>query len=87
METGSASMIERRRHLRIEVDEPARILIDSRATIRCLVRNVSLGGACLELDPALPVPQTFDLIPQTSDAHVCRVVWRLRDRIGVAFQN
>jgi hypothetical protein len=80
-------MIERRRHQRVATDEPARILIDSRATLRCTLRNVSLGGACLELDPSVAVPQTFDLIPHTSDAHVCRVVWRRDRRMGVAFVN
>ena len=78
-------MIERRRYRRVDVDEPARILIDARATVACTIRNVSAGGACLALDPALAVPATFDLIPQASDPHVCRVVWRHDQRMGVAF--
>jgi len=83
--SGLHPKIERRRHKRGENDEPARILIDARATVRCTIRNLSVSGACLELDPAVPLPYTFDLIPQKSEAHVCRVVWRRKDRVGVAF--
>jgi hypothetical protein len=79
-------MIDRRRYSRILKEERARILCNYRSVLVCIIRDVSAGGACLELDPTLAIPEQFDLIPNTGDnAHACRVVWRVSDRIGVAF--
>ena len=80
-------MIERRRYPRISTDEPARVLLSSRSVLDCTIRNISLGGACLEMDGAVAIPDVFDLIPKCSDARTCRVMWRVKDRVGVAFQH
>jgi hypothetical protein len=80
-------MQERRRHARVQAKEPARILFSSCSLLACKIRDVSAGGACLEVDIAAVVPDEFDLIPNNSDPHACRVVWRIKDRIGVAFQE
>jgi hypothetical protein len=80
-----ATMIERRRHPRFQSAEPARIVFNSRALLTCIIRDTSIAGACLEVSSEATVPDTFDLIPKSSDAHVCRVVWRIDRRVGVAF--
>ena len=77
--------INRRFFSRILKDEPARILCNYRSVVGCVIRDISAGGACLELDPAAAVPEQFDLIPNGNDPRSCRVVWRYSDRLGVAF--
>jgi hypothetical protein len=54
--------------------------------IDCAVHNVSLGGAKLEVDDRIEVPDSFDLLidAETGKQH-CHVVWRKERRIGVAF--
>jgi c-di-GMP-binding flagellar brake protein YcgR len=79
-------MIERRQYSRILTEQPARILCNYRSVLACTIRDISAGGACLELDPVLPIPDQFDLIPDRRDnSHACRVVWRFGERVGVAF--
>jgi PilZ domain len=84
---GVLAMIERRTHPRIPTEEPARVLLNSHFVLACTIRNISLGGACLELDGGVAIPEVFDLIPTQSDARTCRVMWRAKDRVGVAFQH
>jgi len=79
-------MIDRRRYSRILTEEPARILCNYRSVLACMIRDISAGGACLELDPVVAIPDQFDLIPNRGDdPHACRVIWRFSDRVGVAF--
>jgi PilZ domain-containing protein len=79
-------MIERRQYSRVETGEPARILCNYRSVLACTIRDISTGGACLELDPTIAIPEKFDLIPgRGHDPRACRVVWRFSDRVGVAF--
>ena len=67
----------------------ARIAFDGRrASIECLVRNLSETGACLAVESPLGIPEAFDLVLDSDDSsHPCRVVWRDADRIGVAFRT
>jgi alkyl hydroperoxide reductase subunit AhpF len=54
-------------------------------TIECVVRNLSVGGACLVVETI--IPDAFDLIVSGGGpARTCRVVWRFRNRMGIAFQ-
>ena len=79
-------MIDRRQYSRILTEERARILCNYRSVLACIIRDISAGGACLELDPTLMIPQEFDLVPDQGDnAQACRVVWRASDRVGVTF--
>jgi hypothetical protein len=78
-------MHERRQHPRLASDTAARLLVNYKFVICCIVRDWSIGGACLEVVELINVPDTFDLI--TDDAgHICQVVWRRDTRMGVAFQ-
>jgi hypothetical protein len=51
------------------------------------VRNISEQGACLQVVSPVGVPEIFDLLigyGSTTKRH-CQVMWRSRNRIGVAF--
>lgn len=81
------AMIERRRDHRVLALKPARIVFNYRSVIDCRIRNLSAGGACLELPSGVAVPGNFDLImDRGDDTRVCRVVWRSKDQMGVSFQ-
>jgi hypothetical protein len=54
--------------------------------IDCLVRNMSVGGANLEVESQIGIPSSFDLVINVEHSnHHCHVVWRKARRIGVAF--
>jgi PilZ domain len=57
------------------------------SSIDCLVRNISMTGAALEVESHNGIPLTFDLIiaPEKFSER-CRVLWRKDRRIGVVFQ-
>jgi hypothetical protein len=80
-------MQERRRYHRTQVQKPAKIVFRTDySLIDCLVRDVSIGGACLELNNTAAVPDEFDLTFDTARTlRACRVAWRSESRVGVAF--
>ena len=56
---------------------------------RCLLRNVSAGGAQLELDREAEIPEAF-LLSLSHDGHVqrhCRKVWQFATVLGVRFDT
>jgi hypothetical protein len=53
-------------------------------TINCMVRNVSAGGAALEVSSPVGIPEHLTLFADGSHLP-CHVVWRKEKRIGVAF--
>ena len=80
-------MDNRRNHLRIPISRPARIIYGDCSIVDCIVCDLSVSGAGLQVSILIPIPGTFDLITKHDhDAHTCRVVWRTRDRMGVSFQ-
>ena len=55
--------------------------------ISCRVRNISDGGACLEVESQMDIPDAFTLEVEIDHLkRPCRVCWRNRNRIGVAFE-
>lgn len=57
-----------------------------RAQIYCLVRNLSLAGACISLDDPTEIPDEFNLVFDSGEAsRTCRVIWRKARRLGVRF--
>jgi hypothetical protein len=55
--------------------------------INCVVRNLSLTGAAIEVSNQAAVPESFILlIPEDGLRLLCRVVRRTDFRIGVAFE-
>ena len=54
--------------------------------INCLVRDMTISGAALDVADAHDIPERFNLVFKADGTHVpCRVVWRQEERIGVAF--
>ena len=45
--------------------------------IDCLVRNISIGGANLEVESQIGIPSSFDLVINVEHSnHHCHVLWR-----------
>ena len=56
------------------------------AGIDCTVRNISGGGAALDVANAAVIPRTFRLAIKADDFFArCRVVWSNGKRFGIAF--
>ncbi|MHC2626792.1 hypothetical protein ACVIW2_008824 [Bradyrhizobium huanghuaihaiense] len=78
-------MIEKRAAQRHRVFKGGTITFED-GGIACTVRNMSAGGAAIELESPVSLPQSFTL-SITCDNFVrhCRPVWRSDKRIGLAF--
>jgi len=56
------------------------------STIGCLISNMSISGAALEITNSDGIPERFNLFFKADQTRIpCRVVWREVKRIGVAF--
>jgi len=56
------------------------------AAVNCLVRNLSVTGAALEVSDESRIPARFVLIVPGDGLHLpCRAIWRKPHRIGVVF--
>jgi hypothetical protein len=54
--------------------------------VDCTIRNISEGGAKLEISGAVTLPEEFDLvIPQKNQRRRARLCWRQDDACGVRF--
>ena len=53
--------------------------------IDCAVHDLSLGGAKLEVDSQVTIPDAFDLLIADTGKQRCHVVWRRESQLGVAF--
>jgi hypothetical protein len=54
--------------------------------INCLIRNISISEAALDVPNPDNIPECFDLVFKADGTHIlCHVVWRQEERIGVAF--
>ena len=58
---------------------------DSRSTIECVVRNLSAGGAKLDVTSSVGIPDDFDLLMADGTTKRCRVAWRKLTQIGVSY--
>jgi hypothetical protein len=78
-------MEEKRKHPRTEINEPAK-LSSGGSVMSCMVRNISLEGAAIEIENPAFVPPQFRLVMANgSSVHECRIAWIQRNRIGLAF--
>jgi len=77
----------RRSERRQRVYKGARIVFNNGyAVFDCVVRNISGGGAMLEMETMLGIPRSFQVVlDQSEKARPCRVVWRTESRLGIAF--
>jgi hypothetical protein len=56
------------------------------SAINCLVRDMTISGAALDVAEPFDIPERFNLVFKADGTHIpCRVVWRQEERIGVAF--
>jgi hypothetical protein len=73
-----------RRNVAIE----AFIVFDGgRQRMGCIIRNLSDGGAKLEVAKVTGVPNTFDLFASGYRPRSCRVAWRSLKELGVEFTS
>jgi hypothetical protein len=80
-------MDERRATPRMRVLKSGKIIVAEKApAIPCTVRNVSAGGACLQMDNQFGIPEAFAIVIDGVQ-HPCRVAWRSNVRMGVAFYD
>jgi len=81
-------MQEQRNHPRRRILKAGRIIFNDRfSVIDCRVRNLSDGGACLEVASSIGIPDDFDLNIEVDHlGRHCHVAWRSERRIGVAFR-
>src|SRR3954449_6262256 len=79
----------RRRDRRQRVYKQARIVFNNGyAVFDCIVRNISQGGAMLEMETLLGIPRSFQVMfGHEVRARPCRVVWRTEKRMGIAFSD
>jgi len=55
--------------------------------INCVVRDMSISGAALEVSNPPSVPERFTLAFRADGLRMpCHVVWRKKGRIGVEFE-
>jgi PilZ domain len=56
------------------------------STINCLIRDISISGAALDVAEPHDIPEHFNLVFKADGTHIpCHVVWRQKERIGVTF--
>jgi hypothetical protein len=81
-------MEEKRKHPRTEIDEPAYVSSGG-SVMRCVVRNISVEGAAIDVENPAFVPQQFRLVmaKDSSIVHQCRIAWIQKNRIGLTFIN
>lgn len=80
--------LDRRRSPRRNVVENAWIIEKKGgwSLLDCTVRDLSEGGAKLQIDPALEIPSHFDLLLGNDLAIIpVRIRWRRRNFLGVEF--
>jgi hypothetical protein len=78
-------MDEKRRHPRTEISEPGYVSAGG-SVISCMIRNVSVEGAAIDVENPAFIPPHFRLvIAKDSSVRECRVVWIQKNRIGVNF--
>lgn len=67
---------------------PAIISFDGGRTQEgCIIRNLSDGGAKLEVGAVRGIPQNFTLLVPGHRPQHCRVAWRALRELGVEFQH
>lgn len=80
-------MLERRRFERTKVSKAARISFSRHESlIDCVVFDLSIGGAGIEVMNAAAIPDQFELtFDGARTLRACRAAWRSESRIGAAF--
>ena len=79
--------MERRRQARARTLKSARIIFNEhRSVIDCTIRNLTSGGACLNVETAIGIPERFDvLFVADKSVRPCRLVWHKEKQVGIEF--
>ncbi len=79
-------MEEKRKYLRSEINEPGYVSSGG-SVMHCVVVNISLEGAAIDVENPAFVPERFRLVmaKDSSIVHECRVAWIKQNRIGLTF--
>jgi hypothetical protein len=78
-------MEEKRKHPRTEINEPAYVS-SAGSVMSCMVRNISVEGAAIDVENPAFVPPHFRLVMASdSTVHECRIAWIQKNRIGLTF--
>ena len=81
-------MIEKRTAPRQRVLKHGTLSLGGGCGLDCTVRNISLGGARLDVANPFALPQSFMLLIETDQfMRHCRPVWCSGTRVGVAFDQ
>ena len=81
----SVTTTEKRATRRHRVLKGATIAFDGNG-LACTVRNLSSGGAAIDLDGGVSLPPSFMLVIEADQfIRRCRPIWSNDKRIGVAF--
>jgi PilZ domain len=79
-------MVETRIAVRHRVLKAATIEFGGGGAVDCVVRDLSITGAALEVSSQIGIPAKFTLVIPGDALHLpCAVVWRSQYRIGVHF--
>ena len=79
-------VMERRKTQRLRTFKSGSVTFGFVPGIECTVRNVSSGGACLELERRTSLPNDFSLLIKPECVRrSCRLVWQSSLRVGVQF--
>jgi hypothetical protein len=78
-------MENRRETTRLRMLKSGKILL-GKATVPCTVRNLSDGGACLQVQSTYGLPSAFDFAVDDKPPRACKVVWLDATTVRVQFQ-
>lgn len=82
-------MAERRQEQRQGTLRSGKIIFNNRqSVIDCIIRDLSNGGTCLQVNSTENIPEAFELLPDgDNDSRPCQIVWMSGTRIGVEFRS
>jgi hypothetical protein len=64
------------------------IFADGAMVVDCVIRNISVAGARLDVPSTLALPHEFILLDvQTERRHIAKMAWRRGDQMGVEFSD
>ncbi len=77
---------DKRRSARLRTLKGARVVFNNKAsTVDCRIRNLSEGGARVQMERTDAVPDAFELRFDDGKSHDCVVRWRTATEMGVEF--
>jgi hypothetical protein len=82
----TGDFVEKRTHARHRVFKAGRLAFNSGGSVECTVRNISLGGARVDLTAPIALPEHLTLMIDANHfKRRCHPVWTQETHIGVAF--